>query len=317
MTRTHKRFFWGLLALLMGAWLLTGLTQVRSGERAVIRRFGRLLDVKPEPGLLVTFPWGIDRVDRVAVTQLRQVTVGFVPTPDAESEATPPGQLLTGDHNLVNVRVVLNYIVDAEAVLDFVEQQERVEEVLARVTETVLAEWVAGQTVDSVLVSGKLLLPRDLLPRIQARLQPYRLGVRVRNADVAYLLPPPEVKGAFEEVAQAETKIQTRVNEAEQAADRAWREATSEQYRREQQAASYRRERRLLAEAEAHTFRTRLDQYQRLRAANPDVLSAIWWDEMGKLFAQLQKNGQIDLLDHHLSKDGMDLIIAPKLPGKK
>ena len=44
----------------------------------------------------------------------------FVPAPDAESETTPPGQLLTGDHNLVNVRVVLSYIVDVEAVLDFV-----------------------------------------------------------------------------------------------------------------------------------------------------------------------------------------------------
>src|SRR4029077_19603192 len=99
--------------------------------------------------------------------------------------------------------------------------------------------------------SGKLLLPRDLLPRIQARLQPYHLGVRVRNADVAYLLPPGEVKPAFDEVAQTETKIRTRVNEAEQAADRAWREATSDQYRLEQQAAAYQRERRVLAQAEA------------------------------------------------------------------
>ena len=50
---------------------------------------------------------------------------------------------------------------------------------------------------------------------------------------------------------------------------------------------------------------------------NPDFLTAIWWDEIGKLFTKLRETGRIDLLDNHLGGDGLDITIAPPLPGKK
>ena len=68
-----KRVFVALLLLLFAASLLTGVTEVRPGERAVVRRFGRVLDEKPKPGLWIGLPWGIDRVDRVPVDLARQL----------------------------------------------------------------------------------------------------------------------------------------------------------------------------------------------------------------------------------------------------
>ena len=53
--------------------LTAGVVQVRPGERAVVRRFGRVLEHKPEPGLWVGLPWGMDRVDRVAVDRVQSV----------------------------------------------------------------------------------------------------------------------------------------------------------------------------------------------------------------------------------------------------
>src|SRR5262245_22291235 len=97
---------WFRILLLVGValYLLTGLVEVRRGERAVVRRFGRVLQEKPEPGLWVGLPWGMDRVDRVEVDSVRSVTVGG----DEEGElAIPSGQMLTGDHNLVNVQATL------------------------------------------------------------------------------------------------------------------------------------------------------------------------------------------------------------------
>src|SRR5207237_5846009 len=105
----------GLLALLLVAWLLTGVTEVRPGERAVVRRFGRALDVQPRAGLWIGFPWGIDRVDRVPIEKVRRVAVSYSPLEGIDD--TPPGQLLTGDRNLVNVRVVVNWAIDPEALL--------------------------------------------------------------------------------------------------------------------------------------------------------------------------------------------------------
>src|SRR5438132_931964 len=98
-----------ILLLAVVAYLLTGVVPVRPGEQAVVRRFGAVV-AKPGPGLWVGLPWGFDRVDRVPVDLVRRVTVGY--QPDAEIDAAlPPGQLLTGDQNLVNVRAVIDYAV--------------------------------------------------------------------------------------------------------------------------------------------------------------------------------------------------------------
>src|SRR6266404_2581777 len=103
------RRLWLILLLLLVAYGLTGVVQVRPGERAVVRRFGRVLAEKPEPGLWVGLPWGMDRVDRVEVDKVRQVSVGYT----EDETGLPSGQFLTGDHNLVNVRVLLEYTVRA------------------------------------------------------------------------------------------------------------------------------------------------------------------------------------------------------------
>src|SRR5881275_280169 len=210
----RRRLLRLILLLLLVAWLLTGVKEIGPGEMAVVRRFGRVLDVQPRAGLWVGFPWGIDRVDRVPVEQVRRVAVGYRIEDEGPREETPTGQLLTGDHNLVNVQVVVNYAVDPDAVVDYVEQRDRVEELIARATEALLAEWVAGQLVDDVLQTGRVLLPRDLLARLPARLAEYRLGVRLRSVNVAHLLAPAEVKVAFDEVAEAKAKGDTLIEQA-------------------------------------------------------------------------------------------------------
>ena len=81
--------------------------------------------------------------------------------------------------------------------------------------------------------------------------------------------------------------------------------------------AAYVKEQNLQARAEAAAFEKRLGQYQESRKTNPHYLSQIWWDAIGKIFAKLRENGRIDLLDHHLGGDGLDITIAPPWPKKK
>src|SRR5712692_6258280 len=174
----HMRYFWLILALLLVGYGLTGVVQVRPGERAVVRRFGRVLAEKPGPGLWVGLPWGMDRVDRVVVGRPQSVTVGYQGEAAADS-VIPAGQLLTGDHNLVNIQVTLYYQVRPDKVEDFVTQIDRVEGLLARATETVLAQWVAARTVDDVLLNAKTELPEVLSKGTRERVEPYGLGVKV------------------------------------------------------------------------------------------------------------------------------------------
>ena len=144
----------GIIAIvLLAAWLLTGIAPVRPGERAVVRRFGAVV-ATPGPGLWVGLPWGVDRIDKVAVDFVRRVTVGFDQDVDADV-SLPAGQLLTGDQNLVNVRAAVDYTVRADEVATYLAARDRVDGAVSRAAEAALAEWVAGRTVDEVLLTGR------------------------------------------------------------------------------------------------------------------------------------------------------------------
>jgi membrane protease subunit HflK len=311
------RYLLGLALVLLLLSLLTGVTQVRPGERAVIRRFGRVLDDKPGPGLYVGLPWGMDRVDRVPVDRLRRVTVGYLPAEADDSGQTPPGQMVTGDHNLIDIQVEVYYAVKEDEVARFVLQADKADELVARAAESALVEWVAGKTVDDLVSGDRAALQTWLAEQTQARLKPYELGVAVQSATVTYLNPPAEVKEAFADVARAATERETKINQARQEATRTLQEAERDAFRLSREAASYVREQLLLARADAETFTKRLQQYQRLRKENPAYLAGLWWDEMTRLFTQMRQNGRVDLLDNHLGADGLDITQMPMLPKKR
>jgi membrane protease subunit HflK len=309
------RYLGYAMLVALAAYSLTAFRQIRPGERAIVRRFGRVVD-KPGPGLWIGLPYGMDRVDRIPVDLVRRVTIGYQPLDESE-DAAPVGQLLTGDQNLVNAQVLVDYTVADGAIEDYLLHAERAEGVIARATEAVLAEWIAARTVDEVLIRGKAELPLLLRHETQNRIAPYRIGVTIQGASIAYLYPPNEVKRDFDEVNRAQTAIRTREYEARQEANRRLRQAEAEKNRTLKLTAAYVHEQLALARAEADSFEKRLRQYQALRRDNPRFLAGIWWEEMTKLFTQMKESGRLDLLDNHLGSEGLDITESPMLPRKK
>src|SRR5262249_6152572 len=263
-----------LIPLALVAYLLTGLAQVRPEERAVVRRFGQVV-ARPGPGLWVGLPWGIDRVERVPVRTARQLTVGYNPENWSESAGTPSGQFLTGDQNLVNVQLVLDYAIGEsdQELDDYVMHKDQVDATLGRVAEAAVAEWVGGRAVDQVLLTGSAALPPWVMERLGERLPAVRLGIRAQRVSVSYLAPPEEVRAAFEAVTQAQTGIRTREFQARQEAAQRERQAEALRYKLEQEASEYRESQLRQAGADAAEFRAQLAAYREVSKTNSDALA--------------------------------------------
>lgn len=305
-----------LLLLALAAYLLTGLAQVRPEERAVVRRFGAVV-ARPGPGLWVGLPWGFDQVDRVPVRTVRQIKAGFLPELLSDVPGTPPGQLLTGDQNLVNVQLVLDYAIgETDADLDdFVMHRDQVDAALVREADAAASEWVAGRGVDEVLLAGSAALPAWVMGRLHPRLAALRLGIRVQRVSVAVLAPPDEVRAAFEQVTQAQTGIRTKEHQARQEAEQRTRQAEALRYKFEQEAEVFREGQVRQARADATDFLAQLAAYREAVKANPDALTVLWWAEMQKTLAGVRaRGGRVEPLDAHLGRDGLDVtqLLTPK-----
>jgi hypothetical protein len=124
----------------------------------------------------------------------------------------------------------------------------------------------------------------------------------------------PQVKEAFDKLAQAQTRISTKVNEARQDADKRRSNAEAEAFKLDRSAKAYAREERIKAIAEADSFQKRLAQYRELSARNPDYLNAVWLDQVTRIFLRMKEGGRIDLLD--LTSD-LNITQFPLTPKKK
>jgi membrane protease subunit HflK len=304
------------LVLVLAAYLATGVYQVGPDERAVVRRFGEVV-ARPGPGLGVGLPWGIDRVDRVPVRTVRQLRIGYEPETVTEG-GTPPGQLLTGDQNLVNVQLVIDYAIgETDADLDtFVVQRDQVDPTLSRAAEAAVAEWAGGHTIDQVLLTGNAALPAWVMDRLAERLPELRLGIRVQRASVALLAPPDEVRASFEAVNQAQTAIRTRETQARQERDQRLSQAAAVRYKLGQEAAQYRDEQLDQARADATAFRAELAAFRSVSATNPDAAAFLWWQEWQEtLDAMVARGSEVKPLDHFLLGGELNLYEVSKFFG--
>ncbi len=301
-----------LLALVAGALVTawTSITLVKSGERAIVRRFGRVLQESPRPGLHLALPWGIDRVQLINVAKVRVLTIGFT-AKDDDPTATPPGQLLTGDHNLVNVQAEIEYRVQENQVERFALHEDRVDGLLARLGETVLVEWIASRPVDAILLEGKGTLPEALRSALQKRIDPYELGVQIERVSVPMLNPPDGVRDAFDRVAQAQTNRKTRANQAKRQADANLSDAETRTKEMERKAQVFATQHVSQALGEAEDFLKRRQQFRELtQGRDPQkVIDAIWLDQIARLFTSMRQSARLELLDQ--IADGFNLMQFP------
>ena len=125
------------------------------------------------------------------------------------------------------------------------------------------------------------------------------------------------MQAAFDEVTRAQAGVRARENDAKQRADRQVRQAHAQANQTRKMALAYQQEQIALARADANSFDKRLQEFQRAGKDNPNYLKGIWWQEIGRIFARLKEQGQLDLLDHHLNRNGLDLTTWIATPDKK
>ena len=278
----HPRRTWLLLpiALVVGAWLLSGFYIVRGDQQAVVRRFGKLLRTDSgvvevsSSGLRWDLPWPLARIDRVNTHQARTLTVGlpeFGPELSDDAAAdflqnvdpSHQSQFLTGDRNILNLQITVHYHVgDIER---FLFQDSDPHGRLGSLVESLVSDAVCRSGVDFVYVHGRNRLRQILVHRLTSNHstnQLGRFGLVVDDVTVGAVYPPIQAKPEFLEVMNARAQRQTHINNARAYQVQRANESRAEANRVTLEADSYRSRTVAAAQGQAARFDQLVTQIQ-------------------------------------------------------
>lgn len=264
----------GLLALAAILWLGSGVYIVGPRERAALQLFGAFQTIEA-PGLHWYFPPPIGKRTIVDVEVTRNMELGFFTTAtgvvsDQEGEAL----MITGDLNIVNVQMVVQYrIADLENFLFRVDDPGEVlrgvglgnpeGRTLKDVTEAALRQVVGQRSIDDVLVIRREEVQSATGLLIQQVLDEYQAGIQILNVALQTVRPPDQVRAAFDDVVNARVDKESRINEAKAYEQDQLPRAEGFAQQTVQSAGAFKVEQIARATGEADRFTSVLEEYQK------------------------------------------------------
>jgi membrane protease subunit HflK len=190
-------------------YLSSGFYAVGPDERGVVRRFGAI-EAQVGPGWHYRLPWPADRVDVLKTTSVAKIGVGF--SLETASEQAGNVELLTGDTNLLNVALVLQYVIRDPA--DFLASVEDPRAFAEAAAEAELTKALVGMPVDEVLTRGRVAIQERVKAGTQEILDRERSGVQIVSASIMAMTLDRSVAQAFQDVSDAAADREKLINEA-------------------------------------------------------------------------------------------------------
>ena len=255
----------GLLAFgAVAIWLATGLYTVKPEELGVELLLGSAVGVS-SPGLNYNFPYPIGNVEKVNVTQIRDITIGsrdFVSGRGSSRRDVPEESLmLTGDENIIDVDFKVQWnIRDPQQYLFNVAEPDLA---VKQVAESAMREIVGRNTMDEIQTGDRPAVQAAAMDLTQKMLDHYGAGINIIQVQLQDVEPPEQVIAAFRDVQAAKADNVRMQNEAHAYANKVVPEAEGQAAQILEAANAYRDQTVAEARGQADRFLKVLGEYQK------------------------------------------------------
>ncbi|MCJ8190735.1 FtsH protease activity modulator HflK [Sphingomicrobium aestuariivivum] len=193
---------WAIVGLVLLLLLFSTVHRVAPEERGVVTRFGRYVETLG-PGIGLTLPAPIDRVEKVDVEDIRNIDVGSDETENL---------MLTGDENIIDIAYQVRWkIRDPENYLFELANQE---DTVRQVAESAMRQVIANASLQDAIGEGRSEIQAQVQAEMQQTLDAYRSGIEMRGVEIKRADPPETVNEAFKQVTAAQQDAQSFINEA-------------------------------------------------------------------------------------------------------
>lgn len=265
-------------------WVGSGFYVVDERENAVITRFGKYMETVESAGLKWHLPYPIESREIVNVTELRSLEVGVV----AEGAAGDKSLMLTGDQNIIEVQLEIQY--NLKSARDFLFNNRLADrdgrDVVKQAAETAIREVVGKNNVDYVLNEGRGKIGEDTKEIIQDLLNKYGAGISISRVNISDVQPPEQVQAAFSDAVKARQDRARLINEGTAYANDVVPKASGMAARLKEEALGYRQQVVARAEGDASRFRQIAAEYAKAPQVTRDRM---YLDTMQTVFQNTTK----------------------------
>lgn len=214
---THVTKYLRILVILVLLGIcLSGVRIVKSGNVALILRFGQLVgdtyeEQVHEPGLLLAMPYIIDEVILVPTGSVIEQSVTTYYTED-RGKTEDGGYVVTGDENIAVLSASVKYVI--EDPVAYALNVSQVEQMINGAVSNAMLCRAAGSDVDMLLTSGKDEFARESMKLAEESLQLASCGVKLTNLELTQMRMPEEVRVIYEQVNSSTVRAQTIIENA-------------------------------------------------------------------------------------------------------
>lgn len=279
----------------------SGVKFVKSGEVAIVLRFGKLVGETYEeqvhqPGILFAFPYIIDEVIIVPTETVMERTVNTHYTESYMTTLRNNGYVITGDNNIAVMQVSVKYTVTDPVA--YALNVSNVEKLIDASVSNAMLERAASTDFDDILTTGKEEYSTDVKHSAQKNLNKSGAGITISTIELTTVAPPVEVKNVYEQVNTASIEAEKSIKEANQYRDNLLIKANATANSYVSEAESQKAQAISAANADLSTFWGMLDEY----TVNPELVETRVYSE--KLSAIMSKIGKV-----YVVKDGDNTIV--------
>ncbi len=197
-----KIIVWAIAGFVLLWLLFTTVHRIAPEERGVVTRFG-LYSHTLAPGIGITLPAPIDRVAKIDVENIQEVTLG---------SATEETLMLTGDQNIIDIAYQVRWnIRDPE---QFLFELAQPKDTIRQVAESAMRAAMAQVTLQDAIGNRRAEIEASVAEEMQRTLDSYQAGVLIQGVAIKQADPPAAVNDAFKEVTAAQQDAQSYINQA-------------------------------------------------------------------------------------------------------
>ncbi len=228
----------------------------------MILRFGAFQE-ETSQGPHWHLPYPIESLNRINVEAIQDMQIGYRDAVKNRrgGNVSSESLMLTKDENMINAKFAVQYkINDAQKYLFNVANPKLT---LRQVVESAIRQVVGRNSMDYILIEGRIAIADSIKEKSQELLDVYAVGLLITTINMQDVQPPEPVQAAFYDAVKAREDKQRLINEAQTYANDILPKSRGRAARILEEARGYKSKVVSKSEGEAARFKKILTEYQK------------------------------------------------------